>query len=205
MLFTLIVSTLSCGLVFGADSPAPADPTLCGLPAIQDINLLPNHHGDKQLKYVVRRASGVEIQDVKWLMNIKYSNNHSLTYPIVVPGCMYSGVHNVMDINTTNEEWAAVVFIGALMHMHGEEDDKAFELMLSAHLVGEQQCIEPSQSVTIKNGAVHKPGNNLGRIVMHLIIIVFISVFISVYCGAYYWTKKNKQAQVVNENSTSNV
>eukprot|EP01084_Bolivina_argentea_P250179 419099_1 len=109
MLFTLIVSTLSCGLVFGAFPPAPTD--LPGLPG----------------------------------------------------SCGYA-------------------FLG---------DDA--------------QDFKQSQSVRVKNGAVHKPGNNLGRIVMHLIIIVFISVFISVYCGAYYWTKKNKQAQVVNENSTSNV
>eukprot|EP01084_Bolivina_argentea_P250176 419096_1 len=192
MLFTLIVSTLSCGLVFGADSPAPADPTLCGLPAIQDINLLPNHHGDKQLKYVIRRTSDVKIQDVNWRIIFKSKNGDHAAHStnIITNGSEY------FSVNTTNEDWVASVSIKPYF---GD-----MEFVLSAFL-GDAQDMKHSQSVTIKNGAVHKPGNNLGRIVMHLIIIVFISVFISVYCGAYYWTKKNKQAQVVNENSTSNV
>eukprot|EP01084_Bolivina_argentea_P250178 419098_1 len=128
MLFTLIVSTLSCGLVFGADSPAPADPTLCGLPAIQDINLLPNHHGDKQLKYVIRRTSDVKIQDVNWAMKF------------------------IPHFKTkTNEDWVASISIEALMH--GEE--KEFQFVWYAYYLGDGD-LKHSHAVRIKNGAVHK-------------------------------------------------
>eukprot|EP01084_Bolivina_argentea_P250180 419101_1 len=208
MLFTLIVSTLSCVLVFGADSADPVTPaspaSLCALPEIKEINLLQNHHGEKNLTYVVR-ASNVKIQDVIWSMNFKSKNDDKDDKDLtLVPGCDYFSVHKTNEF----EGLVAFVSIQPLMHAgNAEYHDKEFELVLSAFLGGDWNDYDPehSQSVTIKNGAVHKPGNNLGRIVMHLIIIVFISVFISVYCGAYYWTKKNKQAQVVNENSTSNV